>query len=948
MVLKNNPSDPEAPVLLAQSSPPGQLGDLQKQLRGLAANADTAPLETALGVVYARQDNLKAALESFQRALSLDSRFAPAYAALGNAYLQFNQLKKAGDAFKAASDCAAKTSPLQTEFGQFEIQTANFPTAETFFNGLTQKVPGYMPGWLGLAEVALDEKKFDDSDAALKTVLACDPENVDALVLNARLDMARSDTTNAIAELERLVKIYRQAPQIHYQLALACVMGEKIDEAMNQLHDTVDLEPDYVQAAFLLAQLDVKKGDIESALGLLKPLTARQPDLVEPKLLLADVYRLQNDFNDALPIYQGLEKSYPKNPAIPFLAGSTYVQQLNDDAARAEFNRVLQIDPANVPAQEALAQLDLTDKNFDAAQQRMQSVISKYPQQAQPEILLAQIFLNRGQTNQAEDALLKAARLTDGLKANFLLAQLYFDLKRDKDALDTLNVAITKEPDSLSLLMFAATIQTDQKDYAGAAATYEKVLAINPQSGPVLNNLAWLYSEHLGDLDKAYALAQRAHQLLPNDPSTADTLGWIVFRRGEYTPALNLFQQSAAGLPDNPEVQFHLGLASYMLDNEESAQQQLQNATAMDAPFPDRAECQKYLGILSIDPATADGAARANLEKRISEQPADPVAFSRLAAIYQHENNTAQASELCQTVLKASPKNVNAMIILARLSESQDPQKAFALAKAAYQLRPNDANVCATLGHLAFVNGNDQWAFSLLDEASQDQPTNGQTLFDLANAAFCLGKVSEAQADMQNASQAGLSSSQSVQAQNFLALVTVCENPDQAAANQSRVENILGLDPESPVGLFTEGLVDTQNNDALGAERAYEDLLARHPNCAAASKNLAILYAQNLVDPAKAYPVAIKAREAFPDDSQVARALAMVLFQQGNYNGAADLFNTISNSQSADARLFYCLGICDYHLKNYLGSKTSLERALNLNLSGQDAADARQTLAELH
>ena len=74
----------------------------------------------------------------------------------------------------------------------------------------------------------------------------------------------------------------------------------------------------------------------------------------------------------------------------------------------------------------------------------------------------------------------------------------------------------------------------------------------------------------------------------------------------------------------------------------------------------------------------------------------------------------------------------------------------------------------------------------------------------------------------------------------------------------------------------------------------------------------------------------------------------MVLFQQGEYDRAADLFNTISNSASADARLFYCLGICEYHLKNYPETKSSLEHALSLNLSGQDETDARQTLSELH
>ncbi len=947
-VLQNKPADPEAPMLFAESAGQGQIGDLQKQFHALIDQGDSAPLETAMGILATRQNHFKAALENFQRALNLDSRFAPAYDALANAYLQFNELKKAGDAFKAAADCADTTSPLQTEFGQFEIQMGNFAAAEKSFDDLTQKVPDYMPAWLGRAEVALDEKKLDDSASALKKVLDSDPQNADALVLRARLDMARGNTADGTSELERLVKNFPRAPRMHYQLALAYIIGGKTDKAMNQLHETLDLDPNFAQPAFILAQLDTQRGDVESALGLLKPLVARQPDMNEAKLLLADVYRLQNDFNDALAIYQQLEKTFPNDADVPLLAGSTYIQQFNEDSARAEFNRALKIDPGNISAQEELAQLDLADKNYDAAQQRVQNLIVKNPGQAPLEILLAKILLNRGQTNQAEEALFKAAGLPQGLQANMILAQLYFNLKQDKDALDTLNVALTKQPDNPSLLMFAAQIQSDQKDYAAAAATYEKVLALNPQYSPALNNLACLYSDNLGDLGKAYALAQRARQLLPNDPSTADTLGWILFKQGNYTSALNLFQQSAAGLPNDPEVQFHSALAYYMQGNEDSARQQFQNAAAQGASFPDREKCQSYLNILNVDPATADGAARASLEKLISERPDDPIAFSRLAAIYQRDNEATKATELCQNALKANPKNVKAMLLLAQFCESQDPQKAFGLAKSAYQLMPNDANVCATLGHLAFVTGDDQWAFSLLDEASQDQSTNAQTFFDLANAAFCIGKASEALTDMQNALQAGLSPLRSAQAKNFLDMVTVCQNPQQAAANQSRVDSVRASDPDDPAALFAQGLADSQNNDTVGAERAYEDLLAHHPNCTTACKNLAILYSQTLEDPTRAYPIATKAREAFPDDPQVARALAMVLFQQGDYSRAANLFDAISNSTSADARVFYCLGICEYHLRNFMETKTSLEHALSMNLSGQEAVDARQTLSELH
>jgi len=948
-VLDRNPQDSLAPILFAQSLvKQNDVNAAQRRLQAFAQNGDDAAVETALGVIASNQRDFKIALTDFRRALALDSHFAAAYDALGSSFWEQNDLKGAKAAFKVAADCAPPYSPLQLPYGQFEIQSGNFVSAENFFNDLTIKTPAYIPAWLGLAEVALNEKKLDDCATALNKALAEDPDNADAQVLQARLDLARSDTGKATSELERLVKLYPQSSRIHYQLALAYVVDNQPTKALNQSHEALELDSHFIEAAFLLAQLELKTGDTDSAIDLLKQLVALQPDLTQAKLFLAEAYRIQNNFNGALKIYQQLEQAYPKNPQIPLLMGSAFVQQLNETAARQQFNRALEVEPGNVNAREELAQLDLADHQFAAAQDRVEQIIAKNPQQAFPQILLAKIFLAEGQTNQAESALSKAVGLPQGSSANLLLAQLYFYSKQDQKALDTLDVALQNDSKDTAALMLYGMVQNDQKNYRAAADSYEKLLAINPQYTPALNNLAWLYAYNLGDLNKAYDLAQHARQLLPADPSTADTLGWVLFRKGQYFSALKLFQESANHLSNNPEVQFHVGLAHYMLADEDASRGAFQRALDLNKEFTERNQCEDCLDILNIDPKTADASACTRLENQISARPDDPIAFTKLAAIYQRDNNPAKAIALCETALKANPQNVNADILLAQLCASSNPQRAFELAKAAYQLKPDDMQVCAVLGRMAFLNGNDRWAYNLLVQASQNQPDNARTLSDFANAAFCVGKISDAQAAMQNALQAGLPAPQTTDAKNFLDLIAVCQNPGEAAVAEPHVESILNSSPGNAPALFAEAVIETQNRDSIGAEHNYEKLLALHTDCALAQKNLAILYAQNLVEPDKAYPVAVKAREAFPDDPQVAKSLALILFQQGDYLRAADLFNTISGSTTADAELFYCLGISEFRLKNYADSRKSLQRALTLNLSGQQATDARQTLAELN
>ena len=104
-------------------------------------------------------------------------------------------------------------------------------------------------------------------------------------------------------------------------------------------------------------------------------------------------------------------------------------------------------------------------------------------------------------------------------------------------------------------------------------------------------------------LRKATDIAQKARQAYPDDPKVADALGWILFKNGEYDKALPLLRDSAAKLPDQAEAQFHLGMAHYMLGEEEQARVALQNAVNATGDFPEKSEARQRLQVLSISDA---------------------------------------------------------------------------------------------------------------------------------------------------------------------------------------------------------------------------------------------------------------------------------------------------------------------------------------------------------
>jgi tetratricopeptide (TPR) repeat protein len=948
-ILDRNPQDAEAPLLLAenaQTEPAIQAA--RQRLQKLASSGDRAAFEVALGSLAFREHDAKTAEADFKKALTLDAKSAAAFEALGSLDASQNDLTNAETNLKSAADLSPARSPRRLLYARFKLATGDIASARQILKDMIIQTPDYLPALMGLAEMSLAEKKYDDSKGFLTQVMARDPDNFDGLQLQSQLQMAQGERDQAVAGLERMTKLYPQVPQAHYQLAAAYLAQDDSAKATASLNQALRLAPNYPEAILLLAETQIRNQNPSPAIASLEKLVRQQPKLVSAQLLLADAYRLQDRTSDALVIYASLEKSFPQNAQIPFLAGSTYLQQKNNAKARQAFEQVLQNAPDNLAALEQLVNLDLSEKQFDAARQRVEARMQKDPKQIELSLLLAKVYLTAGSQDKAEEVLLKAIELVpDNQAPHLVLAQIYSGAKQNSKALAQLDAVLAKDPKNLSALMQAALVYTDEKDYKAAAAAYEKSLAVNPKFSPALNNAAYLYSENLGQLDHAFELAQRARALLSNDPSTADTLGWINLKRGAYPTALSLLSESAAKMPDEPEVQFHFGLANYMTGNETPARDAFQRALKISTNFNGHEECQRCLSLLAINPQSADAAALALLEKRVAEKSDDPVALGRLAVIYQRDGKLDKAVASYEGVLQTDPKNLMAMLNLAQLYASKDLTKASALAKAAYAQAPDNPDAEHIYGLLAGQTGDYKLSASLLQQAVQNRPNEPRFLFDFAQAAYRVGNVSDAQTAMQNAVQLNLPAPQATEARRWLDLVSLAANPAQASAASARVAEILKAEPDYAPALMVLGVIHEHDADATVAAAAYEKILARYPDFAPAQRQLAILYARDPAKADRASTLAAKARAAFPNDAALTKVTGIIAFQQGDFSKAASILKSNATVNRDDAELFYYLGTAQFKLKDAKAAKVSLQQALALKLAGPQADAAKQTLSQL-
>jgi len=963
-ILDKDPKFPEAAWLLAETGKtPADANLVRQRLEKLVQQTGvTAWSEIAFGRLEHQAGNLPQAKARFTHATSLDPNLSTAHFALGFVEWNLNEITNADRSLKKAAELSLPRSTPRLAYADFKLKTGGVAEGKQLLTDITKHTPDYVPAWVALAELAGAQRQYDECAKLVNQIQARDPDNLPAFLLNARLKLTKGLEDPAmidqgIAEYEKLAARFTGSPQLFFQLGLAHLARGDAAKALKNFNQAVSLNPDYDDALLEQAKLNIQRDEPDLAIASMTKRINRPPPLPAAYLVLAGAHAAKDDFDNAVSTCRDVEKLNPKNPEIPLLIGVLFQRQKKNAEARAEFNKALALSPNLLPAMEQLVALDVSEKQPDSALARVQAEIDKRPNYPQLRALRAQIFLTQTNLDQAESDLRKAIEVDPlYIRAYFMLANLYAGSHKNEQAIKELNELLKRKPDNTSALILIGMIHNEQKNYAEARAAYEKLLETQPkfQTSPTnavtiiaLNNLAYLYSEKFGLLDKAYEAARKARDLAPRDPAASDTLGWILFKRGDYSWALSLLQSSASQLGDNPEVLYHMGMTYYMMNDEARARNAFNRALAANKEFPGHDEARKRLALLSLDFNRGGAEVVSALEKRIAEQPDDPIALSHLAAIYEKQGSREKAVQFYEQVLKRNSNNPKLLIALARLhAEHNNSQKAIDLARDAYKLAPNDADVAHTLGRLLFASAQYKPALALLQSA-QKQSANAELLYDLAWALYSVGQVAEAQTTMQEALASNPSFAHAPDAKRFLDLISLSGDPVKAAAAAALIRQTLNADSNNVPALAASADAAENRGQIDAAVEAWEKVLKRYPDFTPAIRKLAIHYSEAPGKEQRAYELAVKAREAAPKDNDISKALGIISYRRGDLQGAIRFLNPGTQEAAADGKTLFYLGMAQFRLKQLKESKSSLEKALAKNLPAQLADDARRTLAQI-
>jgi len=396
------------------------------------------------------------------------------------------------------------------------------------------------------------------------------------LLLQGFDQIAATDQSQLVQGLNELALEFPEDPALLLTLALVNTEFNQYEQALGRLDSLFKVEP-YQHQALLLEARILTQTEAKKPFARIKRTLKTNPE--DSRLRLEFARLLTNiDIDAAREQFEVLSLQSPDDADL-LLSLALINREIGD----------------NVVAVTYLEQILATGKRTDEAhyylgriaeeEKQLQQALANYMQIGDSRQYLAanqrigQILVSEGQLEDSHSWFVQQRQRVPsrseqlfGIEAEVLSSEGALQA-----SLEVLNAGIDAYPDSASLRYARSMLGQQQSDIAMMEADLRAILARDPNNATALNALGYTLADQTDRLDEAHSLISRALELDPAEPAILDSMGWVLFRKGEIDQSIDYLTRAYAAFPD-PEVAAHLGEVLWMNGDTEKARQIWQGA----------------------------------------------------------------------------------------------------------------------------------------------------------------------------------------------------------------------------------------------------------------------------------------------------------------------------------------------------------------------------------
>jgi tetratricopeptide (TPR) repeat protein len=528
-----------AGIKLRQGDTKGAVAILKK---AAAEAPNSSKPSIALGRLYIRLHNFDEAERQFRRAVELDRNDSVTLMDLGGVQEIRQHPDQAEQTYQRVAALGGKYKHVHAAFlmgqgkveeavAEFEkiarqdrhdraarsrlvavyLNTGRVAAAQRILATALKQNPKDVDALYQRAESDIGTKEFEQAQRDIEAVLHMRPDSAESHRLLSVIFQARGKASRQKQELAEALKLRPAFLKARLELAQAHIAAAEFQAALELLNETPVMQRRDVDAIvrrnWALAGLghfeELRKG-IDAGLAL-----ARSADL----LLQDGILRMQQkDYAGARSSLEEGLKTHPEDIRLLKALAGTYVEQKQQSKALEVIQAHVSQRPQSAPLQSFLGQWLLASHLPEQARVAFLNAKNADPRWIDADLALAQIEVSSGNIDAARKRLTGLlATNGESAKIRLVLGTLEETAKNPTAAIEHYRKALETNPRDFMVLNNLAGLLIDQGNTDEAVGLAQQALELAPNAAPVEDTLGWalfqkrMYKEAAQHLENSFA-----------------------------------------------------------------------------------------------------------------------------------------------------------------------------------------------------------------------------------------------------------------------------------------------------------------------------------------------------------------------------------------------------------------------------------------------------------
>lgn len=898
-------SSQTAESLVAEAKQLQQKGDTKTAIiqlkNALQKSPENADVRYLLGTIYNFSGDAKSAEKELRKARELGMSSAKILPELGAALLAQGEFQPILDETQRIPD-GEWTPEILSLRGNAYMGLGKGLEAKAAFDQALRGNPDHPLALVGLARLALATNNVDEATRLTEQAVTKNPQSKEAWLFKANMLRAQGKAEPSLAAYDQVLKLRPGDTLALTSKAFLEIGLEKYEAAKANIETARKTAPNSLMVFYAQALLDFRKNNHAAALESLQQVLRGAPDFMPGVLLAGAVQYSLGSMNQAELHLKKFLEADPSNLYARKMMVSTLLKSRQTQRALEFLEPALKNSQPDAQVLSLAGEAQMQLKNYTKATEYLEKAGALDPGTPGIHTALGLSRLALGEKERAVAELEQAAELdTKTAKSDFLLIMTQLRLREYDKAIASAKKLQKEQPENPLSYSLEGTARIGKRDNAGARASFEKALSVEPMYYPAAASLAQIdLQEKKPDVAK-----KRFEDILKKDKKNIKAytaLADLATSAGNSKEATTWLERAAQENPD--VIQPSLVLATqYMRTGEK--QKALNFALKLKGTFPNSPEVLDTLSQIQF--ANGDKTAALETYKKIAAMRPDsaPVQY-RIATLHMAMKNLTAAADSLKKSLSLQPDYLDAQLAMASLESRQGNQtQAMAIAK---EIQKKNAK--SPVGHE--LEGN------LL--MGQNKPDLAAKAFE---QAFALGKTGALMVKLH-------------------ASMTLAGKASEAGG---RINDWLKAHPDDFQTRFylAETLLTSRQNKA--AAEHYQFMLGKNPSYVPALNNLAWIYQQDK-DP-RALDLANKASQLAPENPGVLDTLGWILVEQGDVKRALPILQKAAGLAPQAAEVHYHYAVALIKSGDKTKGRKELEQALSSSSAFPHREEAKALLKQL-